>query len=113
MNDPFAQTAWPQLDLVMRGIMRVEAEKGGGKRERLPISPCPLRKMKDVWSPQSNEHDTKMISAACCLCFFAFLRAGEMTVPSNGAYDASVHLSIQDIAVNNSINPSVICIRKK
>lgn len=113
MNDPFAQAAWPQLDLVMRGIKRVEAEKSGGKRERLPISPCLLKKLKDIWSPHSKEHDTKMIWAACCLCFFAFLRAGEMTVPSDQAYDASVHLSIQDIAVDDSKNPSVLRIRIK
>ena len=113
MSDPFAGTAWPQLDLVMRGIKRVEAERGMSKRERLPISPCLLRKLKEVWSPQSHEHNTKMIWAACCLCFFAFLRAGEMTVPSDGAYDASVHLSIQDIAVDDSRNPSIIRIQIK
>ena len=45
--------------------------------------------------------------------FFAFLWAREMTAPSDGAYDASVHLSVQDIAVDDSINPSVIRIRIK
>ena len=113
MSDAFAGTAWPQLDLVMRGIKRVETERGMSKRERLPISPCLLRKLKEVWSPQSLEHDIKMIWAACCLCFFAFLRAGEMTVPSDGAYNASVHLSVQDIAVDDSSNPSIIRIQLK
>ena len=46
-----------------------------------------------------------MVWAACCLCFFAFLRAGEMTVK---AYDASVHLSVQDISVDDSKNPSIL-----
>ena len=39
LQDPFSGEAWPQLDQVMRGIKRAEAEKGVGKRERLPISP--------------------------------------------------------------------------
>ena len=50
-----------------------------------------------------------MIWAACCLCFFRFLAGWRDDSPcSDGAYDASVHLSVQDIAVDDSINPSVI-----
>ena len=41
MNDPFAHAAWPQLDLMMRRIIKVEAEKGGGKRERLYLTMPP------------------------------------------------------------------------
>ena len=42
LPDPFAGTAWPRLDQMMKGIKRVEAEKGTVKRERLPISPLIL-----------------------------------------------------------------------
>lgn len=45
-GDPFANVAWPRLDQVMKGIKRVEAEKGTGKKERLPISPMMLSKLK-------------------------------------------------------------------
>ena len=45
-GDPFANVAWPRLDQVMKGIKRVEAEKGTGKKERLPISPMILSKLK-------------------------------------------------------------------
>ena len=112
-TDPFAGVAWPRLDQVMRGIKRVEAEKGGDKRQRLPISPLILTKLKEAWSPHKDEYDTKMIWAASCLCFFAFLRAGEMTVPSDEEYDPSVHLSVQDIAVDDSKHPSVLRITIK
>ena len=113
LPDPFAGTAWPRLDQVMKGIKRVEAEKGTVKRECLPISPLILSKLRDAWSPTKGEHDTKMIWAACCLCFFAFLRAGEMTVPTDEEYDPSVHLSVQDISVDDAKHPSVLCIRIK
>ena len=54
-----------------------------------------------------------MLWAACCLCFFAFLRAGEMTVPSDSEYDESVHLSVRDVAVDDPTHPSIIQIRIK
>ena len=42
-----------------------------------------------------------MLWAVCCIAFIGFLRIGEMVVPSNSAYDPSVHLSLTDIAVDN------------
>lgn len=113
LDDPFAGVAMPQLDLVMRGIKRSEAEKGVTKRERLPISPLILGQLKEVWAPSGDTHDMKMIWAACTLAFFAFLRAGEMTVPNNETFDSSVHLSIADIAVDDAKNPSVLQISIK
>ena len=54
-----------------------------------------------------------MLWAACCVCFFAFLRVGEMTVPSDNTYDPSVHLGIGDIAVDDPQMPSMVRIRIK
>ena len=111
--DPFAGVAWPKLDQVMRGIKKMEAEKGGGTKQRLPISPLILTKLRETLSSSLEEYNTKMIWAACCLCFFAFLHSGEMTVPSDQEYDPSAHLSVGDIAVDNSKCPSILCIRIK
>ena len=36
-----------------------------------------------------------------------------MTVPSDSGYDPSVHLSINDISVDNSSRPSIICVKIK
>ena len=115
LKDPFAQTAWPRLDYVVKGIKKVEAEKGVASRTRLPITPSILRKLQEGWSNSSSycEFDRKMLWAACCLGFLGFLRAREMTVPSNGTYDASVHLSVADIAVDNSKFPSVVMVTIK
>ena len=40
--------------------------------------------------------------------FCAFLRAGELTVPTGSSYDPSVHLSVGDIAVDHPSRPSFV-----
>ena len=80
---------------------------GSASRERLPITPDILRKMKGVWLSTGDSKDTKLIWAACCLCFFGFLRAGELTVPSSSEYDPGVHLNVGDLALDNATQPSL------
>ena len=111
--DPFGDSHMPRLQYTLKGIKRVEAREGGPQRLRLPITPKILRAMKRVWSVTAARLDTKMIWAACCLAFFAFLRAGEMTVPDDSSYDASVHLSLDDIAVDHASRPTFIRITIK
>ena len=86
----------------------MQAKSGGGGWERLPITPAILHKLSYVWSESAADPDTKLIWAACCLCFFTFLRAGEMTTPDEGGYDPSMHLSYKDIALDDPRRPSFI-----
>ena len=111
-RDPFL-SHMPRLGYTVKGIKRVEAEKGGGQRTRLPMTPPLLRRLKNVWEKLSVSHDTRMLWAACCTAFFGFLRAGEMTVPDDGAYDSSVHLSFNDLAIDDSSAPSFVRVRIK
>ena len=48
-----------------------------------------------------------------CLCFFGFLRCGEITVPSTTTYDPGAHLSFGDIAIDNPMSPQAIQIHIK
>ncbi len=99
----------PRLEYVMRGIKKNEAKQGLGGREHLPITPSILRQLKAVWAHSGADPDTKLIWAACCLCFFAFLRVGEMTVgPSEKDHDPGVHLSIGDIGLDHPRRPSFL-----
>ena len=37
--------------------------------------------------------------------FFGFLRSGEVVVPSNHEYDASMHLAVENVLVDNTVIP--------
>ena len=112
LSDPF-QGSIPRLTYILRGIRVNEAKHGSGTKERLPITPGILRKLHAVWSPNGHEHDTKLVWAASCLCFFAFLRVGEMTVPSDHSFDPAVHLGIGDLALDHASSPSALHITIK
>ena len=106
--DPFGGAPMARLEYVLRGIKKREAEQGAGPRERLPITPSLLLRMKEVWEPTGGEWDSKLLWAACCLCFFAFLRAGEMTVPSDRYFDPAVHMCVGDVAIDDPTQPSML-----
>ena len=105
LPDLFAGGPMARLEYVTRGIKKREAEVGRGERPRLPITLPILRQLKAGWEPTGGERDTKMLWAASALCFFAFLQVGEMTVPGDTAFDPAIHLSINDLAVDNSQHP--------
>ena len=107
-------TPLSKLQYVLRGIKRSEASSRKEPRERLPITPRLLKQMKGAWQTMAeDQRDRKMLWAACCICFFVFLRVGEMSVPSDNEYDPAVHLSVGDIPVDNPREPSMVRIHIK
>lgn len=107
-EDPF-KAPLNKLHYTLRGVKREEASRGVNGRERLPISPSILRQIKAIWEVhRGQDPDIVMLWAAACLGFFGFLRAGEMTVPSDSGYEADVHLNRSDIAVDDPRKPTVL-----
>ena len=103
----------PRLEQVMRGIKSQHARQGRASRPRLPITPPILREMKGVWERDPSNFDHIMIWAACTLCFFGFLRSGEITVPADNGYDPGAHVSFTDVAIDDRSNPKLMRIRIK
>lgn len=57
--------------------------------------------------------DHCMIWAACTLGYFGSLCSAEFTVPSLASFSTSLHLTLQDIAVDGVLAPSCMCIMIK
>ena len=111
-GDPFS-AGLHRLHYVLRGVKRAEGMAGVTKRERRPITPDLLRKIKGVWDPQAHKADVVMLWAACCLAYFGFMRIGEQTVPTDNGYNASCHLSWGNVMVDDPLHPSRLEVRIK
>lgn len=102
----------PRLSQTMRGIKAQQAKQGRKPKPRFPITPSILLKIKQVLSNDPT-FNNRMLWAACTLCFFAFLRSGEICVPSVQEYDATAHLSFADVAMDNLSSPAQMQVRIK
>ena len=95
----------PQVEYVLKGAKKATPMSA---RRRLPITPAILTAMKSIWKRDANRRNAKMLWAASCLCFFGFLRSGEITCPSDSAFDPLSHLCFSDVRVDNRSAPSAI-----
>ena len=100
----------PQLEYLFKGIKRSTPLS---TRARLPITPQMLRDMKKVWQRAPIGHHEKLMWAAACLCFFGFLRSGEVVMLSEREYDPDVHLCYQDIKVDSHQSPTYLQVTLK
>ena len=113
LGNPF-QVDMPVLEYVLRGIKMDQAKHHPPKaKERLPITPAIMLKLRKVWGAKPTDPTNIMLWAACCTAFFGFLRSGEITTPSLKEYDAEVHLSFGDISLDSTHNPTVAQVRIK
>ena len=80
------------------------------KRPRVPITPSILKKMRDVWVQGGAlpTFEQRMLWAASLTAFLGFCRSGEVTIGNGSTYNAEVHLSIRDVAVDCKAAPTMI-----
>ena len=77
-------------------------------RTRLPVTIQILHSIRSLLSKESASYNNTTLWAMCCLAFFGFLRVGEFTIPTEGSYNPSCHLSLSDIAVDNRKNSRLL-----
>ena len=54
-----------------------------------------------------------MLWAAVTLCFFVFLRSGEVTIHSDHSFDPAAHITFSDISVDHIQDPQSVKLRLK
>lgn len=107
LGNPLTNTL--KLDLVLRGIHRVQPNK---KIPRLLVTPVILARIKQGLDANPSFEST-MLWAACCLGFLGFLRCGEFMLQSASQFDPAVHLTPLDIAVDSPASPSLLAVTIK
>ena len=90
----------------LKGIHRAEHPTRSGDR-RLPILPSTLEVLLDVWSTDGAQFKQKMLRAACCFGFFAFMRSRKFTARPT----QSCPLLPEDVAVDSHTQQSYLSIR--
>ena len=61
----------------------------------------------------TDRYEQLLVWAACCLGFFAFMRSGELTVPTGSIFDCTIHLTPRDITVDDLQRPTMLKIHVK
>ena len=57
--------------------------------------------------------DNIMLWAVCCMCFYGFLRSGEVTLVLGQECDPEADLSEGDVALDDLVNPTVVRVHIK
>ena len=108
----FSQQLTPRLQQVLKGIQKAQSATQPS-RVRLPITLSIMQDIKQLLLQKVQTRDNIMIWVACCLAFFGFLRVSEFTVPAQGQYDDTTHLSIADVSIDNRDFPELLQVRIK
>jgi len=66
-----------------------------------------------VWQSSASKDDAVMLWAVVCMCFFGFLRSGEVVAPAEADYDPAVQLSYGDVRVDDVGTPHYLKVRIK
>lgn len=72
-----------------------------------------MDKLRDFWSKEDKSYDSIMLWAASCMCFYGFLRSGEITVASMAEFDPEGHLGEGDVALDKLEDPAVVRVHIK
>ena len=99
-----------RLDLALKGFRRGRPRT---QDARLPITPMILETIGRSLNGYTDRYKQLLVWAACCLGFFAFMRSGELTVPTGSIFDCTIHLTPRDITVDDLQRPTMLKIHVK
>ena len=91
---------------MLRGIKREQCSTHSAG-VCLPIAAEIMHQIYAVLARTPEEYQNVMLWAACCTAFFGFLRVSEMTVQNQNNYERTIHLSLQDVALDSRVTPTI------
>ena len=95
------------------GLQTWSAKRPRTQDTRLPITPLILETIGRSLNGYTDRYEQLLVWAACCLGFFAFMRSGELTVPTGSIFDCTIHLTPRDITVDDLQRPTMLKIHVK
>lgn len=114
LPEPRQFSSLPRLKHVQSGIQCThQATCTANQRIRLPITPAILLKTRSIWDQSGTSKDAVMLWAVATMCFFGFIRSGELTVPSMSSFDPTRHLAWGDVSIDNRESPKMMKIYLK
>ena len=105
LGDPHA-ASMPQLEYVIKGVKRKAA--ANSSHLRILITVPVMANLLEVWQQEPNVFDASMLWAVTCTCFFEFLWVDEVVVPSDNEYNKTIHLSVDDMIIDNTVSPQCL-----
>ena len=82
---PFEESM-PKLDRILWGIKVAQGKAGRAPQKKRPITPTILRQLRSQWSLVGEDYEQTMLWAAATVCFFGFMRAGELMMTSQKGF---------------------------
>ena len=99
-----------RLKCVTHGVKSLTS---GPTCSRLPITLSLLTQLHHSWCIERSDRNATMLWAAVTMCFFGFLRVGEIVAPPGSGFDPSIHLSVGDVSVYSHSIPSYLAVSIK
>ena len=99
-----------QLEYVTHGVKSLGSVPIPSK---LLITLYLLAQMHHSWCVERSDRDVTMLWAVATMCFFGFLRVGEIVAHPSSGFDPSIHLSVEDDRVDSRSAPTYIAVNIK
>ena len=74
----------PKLERIMNGIKVSQGKEGRATQRKLPTK---IRLLRAQWNATGFKYDETMLWAVATVCFFEFMRAGELTTLDKGSFN--------------------------
>ena len=65
------------------------------------------------WCIERSDRDPTMLWTAATMCFFGFLKVGEIVAPPGSGFDPNIHLSVGDVSVDSRSAPTYLAVNIK